>query len=166
MVNIGLLGPENVGKRTFLRLFANYLINDEIERGVNDSEFNLVKIDIDNDSPQITRIHKSYKKISPNRVIFQERESSRAHTIFTPSKYSRIETLKMSFLTICRISNLIIPIFSFDQDIEVQLEFFKETRYFPEGIYICFNKCNLFEEDNQERDDKVSYCSIKNRKFN
>lgn len=161
MVVIGLIGIGNVGKRTFLHLFVDYLINDEIEKGVNNSEFNIIKVDIDYNNTRIRGFQRSYRNVSPNRVILRERESNKAHTIFAPSKDSKRGAFKMNIITISRIANLVIPIFSLDQDIETQLEFFKEIKFLPENIFICLNKYDLLEGDTKEQDDKIEITKTK-----
>ena len=155
MVVIGLIGLENVGKKSFIQLFVNYLTNDEIGKGETNSEFNLVKVDINYDITQIKGIQKSYRKTTPNKVVFREKASRRTHTIFAPNKFSIIGKFKASVIPISRIANLMIPIFSFDQDIEIQLEFFKEIKFWSKNILICLNKYDLFEGDREKQYDDI-----------
>ncbi|TFG08994.1 MAG: hypothetical protein EU539_00960, partial [Promethearchaeota archaeon] len=90
MVNIGLLGDISVGKTSILRLFVRYLNKGEIEKVEGGKKCTVVKTDFSGEATipggekEDKLNQKETKTIHPNRVVFREDESNRAHTIFSP----------------------------------------------------------------------------------
>lgn len=88
---------------------------------------------------------KETKTIHPNRIVFREDADNRAHTIFAPGGDRKRSVVRMGIITISRISTVVIAVFSLDRDLETQLEFFNDVRFFPERVHVCLNKIDLLE---------------------
>ena len=90
MVNIGLLGDISVGKTSILRLFVKYLNKGDIEHVDGGKKCTIVKTDFSGEATlpggdkENKLNEKETKTIHPNRVVFREDESNKAHTIFAP----------------------------------------------------------------------------------
>jgi hypothetical protein len=161
LVNIGLLGDISVGKTSILRLFVRYLNKGEIENVKGGMKCTVVKTDFSGEATvprgdkEDARDEKETKTIHPNRVVFREDKSGKAHTIFGPGGDRRRAVVKMGIITISRIATQIIAVFSLDRDLDEQFEFFNDVRFFPDKIYVCINKLDLLEGDKEKEVDKI-----------
>jgi len=162
MVNIGLLGDISVGKTSILRLFVRYLNKGEIENVKGGMKCTVVKTDFSGEatvprgSKEDTLDEKETKTIHPNRVVFREDSSGKAHTIFAPGGDRARAVVKMGIITISRIATQIIAVFSLDRDIDRQFEFFNDVRFFPNKISVCVNKLDLLEGDREKEIEKIT----------
>ncbi|MFW9937498.1 MAG: hypothetical protein ACFFD5_07595 [Candidatus Thorarchaeota archaeon] len=162
MVNIGLLGDISVGKTSILRLFVRYLNRGEIENVKGGMKCTVVKTDFSGEATvprgnkQDTLDEKETKTIHPNRVVFREDSSGKAHTIFAPGGDRARAVVKMGIITISRIATQIIAVFSLDRDLDRQFEFFNDVRFFPDKIYVCINKLDLLEGDKEKEIEKIT----------
>ncbi len=153
MVNVGLLGDVSVGKTSILRLFVRYLNKGEIEKVKGGMKCTVVKTDFSGEATipggdkEDALNEKETKTIHPNRVVFREDSSKKAHTIFAPGGDSSRAVVKMGIITISRIATQIVAIFSMDRPIEEQFKFFNDVRFFPDKISVCINKVDLVEDD-------------------
>jgi len=162
MVNIGLLGDVSVGKTSILRLFVRYLKKGDIEKVEGGIKCSVVKADFSGEAtvPGGNKEHaldeKETKTIHPNRIVFREDASNKAHTIFAPGGDRRRAVVKMGIITISRIATQIIAVFSCDRDLVPQFEFFNDVRFFPDHIYVCLNKVDLVEGDKEKIIEEVT----------
>lgn len=153
MVNIGLLGDVSVGKTSILRLFVRYLKKGDIEKVKGGTKCSVVKADFSGEATvpggekEDTLDEKETKTIHPNRIVFREDATNKAHTIFAPGGDRARAVVKMGIITISRIATQIIAVFSLDRDLATQFEFFNDVRFFPDKIYVCINKVDLVEGD-------------------
>ncbi|MFX1498213.1 MAG: hypothetical protein ACFFBH_11845 [Promethearchaeota archaeon] len=161
MVNIGLLGDISVGKTSILRLFVRYLNRGDIENVEGGLKASVVKTDFSGEAtvPRGDKVdsldEKETKTIHPNRVVFREDASGKAHTIFAPGGDRSRAVVKMGIITISRIATQIIAVFSLDRDVDRQFEFFNDVRFFPEKIYVCINKVDLLKGDKEKEIEKL-----------
>lgn len=161
MVNIGLLGDISVGKTSLLRLFVRYLNKGEIENVEGGMKCTVVKTDFSGEATlpggdkEEKLNQKETKTIHPNRVVFREDDTNRAHTIFAPGGDSSRAVVKMGIITISRIATQIIVVFSCDRDLKTQFGFFNDIRFFPDQIYACINKIDLLEGNETQAKKKV-----------
>ena len=161
MVNIGLLGDISVGKTSILRLFVRYLNKGEIENVKGGMKCTVVKTDFSGEATipggnkEDSLNEKETKTIHPNRVVFREDDSGKAHTIFAPGGDRQRAVVKMGIITISRIATQIIAVFSLDRDLERQFEFFNDVRFFPDKIYVCINKIDLLEGNRDKKVDEL-----------
>jgi translation elongation factor EF-Tu-like GTPase len=161
MVNIGLLGDISVGKTSILRLFVKYLNKGDIEHVEGGKKCTVVKTDFSGEATlpggdkENKLNEKETKTIHPNRVVFREDDSNKAHTIFAPGGDRKRAVVKMGIITISRIATQIVAVFSCDRDLENQFEFFNDVRFFPNNIYVAINKIDLLEGDVQEKLEKM-----------
>ena len=88
---------------------------------------------------------KETKTIHPNRVVFRENELKRNHTLFAPGGDRGRAVVRMGVITISRIAKQIIAVFSCDRPVKDQFQFFRDVRFFPKQIYVCFNKIDLVD---------------------
>jgi hypothetical protein len=157
MVNIGLLGDISVGKTSILRLFVRYLNKGEIESVEGGKKCTVVKTDFSGEATipggekEDKLNQKETKTIHPNRVVFREDDTNKAHTIFGPGGDSGRAVVKMGIITISRIATQIIAVFSCDRELETQFEFFNDIRFFPDQIYACINKVDLIEGNKTQK---------------
>ncbi len=153
MVNIGLLGDISVGKTSLLRLFVRYLKKGDIEKVKGGKKCSVVKADFSGEATvpggekEDVLNEKETKTIHPNRIVFREDASNKAHTIFAPGGDRARAVVKMGIITISRIATQIVAIFSCDRDLDSQFEFFNDVRFFPDKIFVCINKVDLIEGD-------------------
>lgn len=153
MVNIGLLGDISVGKTSILRLFVRYLKKGDIEKVKGGKKCSVVKADFSGEATvpggdkEDALNEKETKTIHPNRIVFREDDSNKAHTIFAPGGDRKRAVVKMGIITISRIATQIVAIFSCDRDLDSQFEFFNDVRFFPDKIFVCINKVDLIEGD-------------------
>jgi len=161
MVNIGLLGDVSVGKTSILRLFVLYLKKGDIEKVEGGVKCSVVKADFSGEAtvPQGEKEdvlnQKETKTIHPNRVVFREDKTNKAHTIFAPGGDRQRAVVKMGIITISRIATQIIAVFSLDRDLDPQFEFFNDVRFFPEKIFVCINKVDLIEGDRETKIEEM-----------
>ena len=161
MVNIGLLGDISAGKTSILRLFVRYLKVGDIENVKGGQKCTVVKTDFSGEatvpsgSKEDKLNQKETKTIHPNRVVFREDKTGRAHTIFGPGGDRHRAVVKMGIITISRIATQIIAVFSLDRELERQFEFFNDVRFFPDKIYVCINKIDLIEGDRDKKIEEV-----------
>ena len=161
MVNIGLLGDISAGKTSILRLFVRYLKVGDIEKVEGGQKCTIVKTDFSGEatvpggSKEDSLDQKETKTIHPNRVVFREDKSGRAHTIFAPGGDRKRAVVKMGIITISRIATQIIAVFSLDRELERQFEFFNDVRFFPDKIFVCINKIDLIEGDKDKKLEEI-----------
>ena len=153
MVNLGIMGDVSTGKTSLLRLFVRYLNKGDIENVEGGMKCTIVKTDFSGEatvpggSKEDTLNEKETKTIHPNRVVFREDESQKAHTIFAPGGDSSRSVIRMGIITISRIASQIVAVFSCDRDVSDQFHFFNDVRFFPDNIFVCINKADLIKGD-------------------
>jgi len=161
MVNIGLLGDVSVGKTSILRLFVRYLKKGDIEKVEGGTKCSVVKADFSGEATvpggekEDALNEKETKTIHPNRIVFREDATNKAHTIFAPGGDRARAVVKMGIITISRIATQIIAVFSLDRDLKPQFEFFNDVRFFPDKIFVCINKIDLVEGDKEKKLEEV-----------
>ncbi|MFX1379237.1 MAG: hypothetical protein ACFFA4_09080 [Promethearchaeota archaeon] len=161
MVNIGLLGDVSVGKTSILRLFVRYLKKGDIEKVKGGIKCSVVKADFSGEATvpggekEDALNEKETKTIHPNRIVFREDDTNKAHTIFAPGGDRARAVVKMGIITISRIATQIIAVFALDRDLKPQFEFFNDVRFFPDKIYVCINKIDLVKGDKAKKLDEV-----------
>jgi hypothetical protein len=161
MVNIGLLGDVSVGKTSLLRLFVRYLNRGDIEKVQGGKKCTVVKTDFSGEATvpggkkDDALDEKETKTIHPNRVVFREDDTNKAHTIFAPGGDVLRAVVRMGVITISRISTQIIAVFSFDRDVEDQFKFFADVRFFPQNIFVCINKFDLVQGSIAQKEKKL-----------
>ncbi len=161
MVNIGLLGDVSVGKTSILRLFVRYLKKGDIEKVDGGVKCSVVKADFSGEATvpggdkEDVLNEKETKTIHPNRIVFREDKTNKAHTIFAPGGDRQRSVVRMGIITISRISTAVIGVFALDRDIDSQLEFFSDVRFFPEKIHVCLNKIDLIENFGEKELENV-----------
>ncbi len=161
MVNIGLLGDISAGKTSILRLFVRYLKVGDIEHVKGGLKCTVVKTDFSGEATvpggdKEDRLNqKETKTIHPNRVVFREDASGKAHTIFAPGGDRQRAVVKMGIITISRIATQIVAVFSLDRELERQFEFFNDVRFFPDKIYVCINKIDLVKGNRDKKIEEV-----------
>lgn len=152
MVNIGILGSVSAGKTTLLRLFVK-MCNKKDKIKELGSACTLLKIDFSGESTlDLDREleNKETKTIHPNRVYFKEDDTGINHTLFAPGGDKERAVVRMGIITISRIAKQIVTIFSLDKSLKEQFEFFDTIRHFPKDIYVCFNKFDLVDENQDD----------------
>jgi translation elongation factor EF-Tu-like GTPase len=168
VVNIGLLGDVSVGKTSILRLFVRYLKKGDIENVEGGVKCSVVKADFSGEATvprgdkEDARNEKETKTIHPNRIVFREDTTNKAHTIFAPGGDRKRAVVKMGIITISRIATQIVAVFSLDRELESQFDFFNDVRFFPDKIFVCINKVDLLEGN---RDKKVEEMKTKIQEF-
>jgi translation elongation factor EF-Tu-like GTPase len=161
MVNIGLLGDVSVGKTSILRLFVRYLKKGDIENVEGGTKCSVVKADFSGEATvpggekEDALNEKETKTIHPNRIVFREDKTNKAHTIFAPGGDRARAVVKMGIITISRIATQIIAVFSLDRDLDPQFEFFNDVRFFPDKINVCINKFDLIEGDREKKIEEM-----------
>ncbi|MFX1314760.1 MAG: hypothetical protein ACFE9T_02780 [Promethearchaeota archaeon] len=161
MVNIGLLGDVSVGKTSILRLFVRYLNKGDIEKVEGGVKCSVVKTDFSGEATvpggnkEDALDEKETKTIHPNRIVFREDATKKAHTIFAPGGDRKRAVVKMGIITISRIATQIIAVFSPDRDLEPQFEFFNDVRFFPDKIYVCINKIDLVKGNKEKKTEEM-----------
>ncbi|MBA7515483.1 hypothetical protein ES705_07525 [subsurface metagenome] len=160
-MNIGLLGDISVGKTSILRLFVRYLKVGDIEKVKGGQKCTVIKTDFSGEatvpggSKEDSLNQKETKTIHPNRIVFREDKSGKAHTIFAPGGDRKRSVIRMGIITISRIATQIIAIFSCDRDVKTQFEFFNDVRFFPDKINLCINKVDLLKGDKKNKLEKL-----------
>jgi hypothetical protein len=152
MTNLGLLGAVSVGKTTILRLFVKYMKTKKISEIKGGKQCTVVKTDFSGEAvldPE-TGV-KETKTIHPNRVVFREDELKRNHTLFAPGGDRGRAVVRMGVITISRIAKQIIAVFDLSRPVKDQFQFFRDVRFFPKQIYVCFNKYDLVPEKEREK---------------
>ena len=90
LVNIGVWGDVSTGKTSVLRMFVRYLNKGMIESVEAGKPVSVVKTDFSGEAtlPEGDKKNslneKETKTIHPNRVVFREDDTNKAHTIFAP----------------------------------------------------------------------------------
>ncbi len=158
MVNVGLLGDVSVGKTSILRLFVRYLNKGDIEKVEGGIDCKVVKTDFSGEAtiPTGGGEAKETKTIHPNRVVFREEKSQKAHTLFAPGGDRERAVVKMGIITISRIATQIIAVFSCDRELKPQFDFFNEVRFFPDKIYVCINKFDALEGTKPQKEKAIN----------
>ncbi|MFO7796218.1 MAG: hypothetical protein ACQERB_05555 [Promethearchaeati archaeon] len=170
MVNIGLLGDVSVGKTSILRMFVKYLNKGQIENVEGGKKCIVVKTDFSGEATlpggnkENKLNEKETKTIHPNRVVFREEDTNKAHTIFAPGGDTGRAVVKMGVITISRIATEIIAVFALDRDIEKQFNFFNDVRFFPDNIHVAINKLDLLKDD-PNRTEKLEELKDEIREF-
>ncbi len=171
MVNIGILGDISVGKTSLLRVFVRYLNKGDIENVEGGIKCTVVKTDFSGEatvpggSKEESLNEKETKTIHPNRVVFREDTSQRAHTLFSPGGDVRRAVVKMGVITISRIATQIVAVFSCDRPIEEQFAFFNDIRFFPDHIFGCINKIDLIKGNKTQREKKLGQMKTQIEEF-
>lgn len=156
-----MLGDVSVGKTSILRLFVRYLKKGDIEKVEGGVKCSVVKADFSGEATvpggekEDVLNEKETKTIHPNRIVFREDGSNRAHTIFAPGGDRARAVVKMGIITISRIATQIIAVFSLDRELESQFEFFNDVRFFPDTISVCINKVDLLEGDREKKIEEM-----------
>jgi hypothetical protein len=151
----------SVGKTSILRLFVRYLKKGDIEKVEGGVKCSVVKADFSGEATvpggdkEDALNQKETKTIHPNRIVFREDASNRAHTIFAPGGDRKRAVVKMGIITISRIATQIVAVFSLDRDLDSQFEFFNDVRFFPDQIYVCINKVDLLEGNWDKKIDEM-----------
>ncbi len=142
MTNIGFLGNVNVGKTSLLRLFVNECQNESLKKTckVIKSDFSGESTAYDQDIPVTT------KTIHPNRVYFSDNQSH-SHTLFAPGGDKERAVVRMGIITISRIVKQVVAVFSLNQNLNEQLDFFSSVRHIPREVYVCLNKFDLVDKN-------------------
>jgi len=140
---------------------VRYLKKGDIEKVEGGTKCSVVKADFSGEATvpggekEDALNQKETKTIHPNRIVFREDTSNRAHTIFAPGGDRARAVVKMGIITISRIATQIIAVFSCDRDLDPQFEFFNDVRFFPDKIYVCINKVDLLEGDSEKKVDEM-----------
>ena len=156
-----MLGDVSVGKTSILRLFVRYLKKGDIEKVEGGVKCSVVKADFSGEATvpggdkEDALNQKETKTIHPNRIVFREDASNRAHTIFAPGGDRKRSVVRMGIITISRISTEVIGVFALDRDLDLQLEFFNDVRFFPEKVHICLNKIDLLEKSGEKELESI-----------
>lgn len=152
MVNVGLMGDISAGKTSLLRMFMKYLNLGKL-KDIEDGEYTIIKTDFAGESkiPEGVKENKlnekATKTIQPNRVVFKDKTNGKAHTILAPGGDRKRSVVRMGIVTVSRIASQIVAVFTMDRSLDEQFEFFRDLRYFPEEIYVCINKIDLVDGD-------------------
>lgn len=146
-----------MGKTSILRLFVKYLNKGDIENVEGGVKCTVIKTDFSGEAtiPKGGGTEKETKTIHPNRVVFREEESQKAHTIFAPGGDVQRAVVKMGIITISRIATQIIAVFSCDRELQPQFDFFNDIRFFPDKIYACINKVDLIQGTDVQKEKKL-----------
>jgi len=150
---------------------VRYLNKGDIEKVKGGQKCTVVKTDFSGEATvpggekEDALNEKETKTIHPNRVVFREDESNKAHTIFAPGGDRSRNVVRMGIITISRIATQIVAMFSFDRDIETQFEFFNDVRFFPNQINVCLNKFDLLEGSKADKDKNIEEIKKKINEF-
>ncbi len=159
LVNVGLLGAVGVEKEDILRLFIHYVDAGLITQIDPDIHCTIIKAQIAGkiiiDSPK--RVQKSKKKrtakepaglvLHPaDRIVFREDNNGKNHTLFAPGGDREQAVVKMSVITVSRISRKIIAVFDVTRELDSQFKFFTDLRFFPKDIAVCLNKYDILAD--------------------
>ncbi|MBD3351233.1 MAG: hypothetical protein GF364_07080 [Candidatus Lokiarchaeota archaeon] len=161
MTNIGLLGDVSVGKTSILRMFL-YYVNTEKARFAeicNGRSIDIAIVDFSGESTidkERGVTEKETKTIHPNRVGFKDLQKNKNYQIFAPGGDRYEAVVRLGIITISRISQEIIVVFSLGRVLKRQFKFFDKIRHFPDEIYLCFNKVDLHEVENPQEMESAS----------
>lgn len=161
----------SVGKTSILRLFVKYLNKGEIENVKGGIKCTVVKTDFSGEATvpagkkDDSLNEKETKTIHPNRVVFREEASGKAHTIFAPGGDRERAVVKMGIITISRIATQIVAVFSCERDLQPQFDFFNDVRFFPDKIYVCLNKIDLLPGSKVQKEKKLAELKNKIKSF-
>ncbi|MFX0030670.1 MAG: hypothetical protein ACFE8B_15765 [Candidatus Hermodarchaeota archaeon] len=157
MVNVGLFGGISVGKKSILRIFADYLNNGKIDKLLENLKPRIIKSDFSGELNARTKnltdtLDKSKTEtLHPARVIFQEDRLGTAYSIFAVGGDKQQPIVRSSIKTFSSYVTEVIAIFSVDRDLESQFEFFNDVRFFPTKIHVCINKIDLLTDDRYKK---------------
>ncbi len=152
MTNIGFIGDVKVGKTDLLRMVVRYINNGEIETIKGGAKCVFVKTDFSGENPQIIG---DTQTVHPSRVFFKEEESKKAHSLYAPGGNRESIVVKMGILNITRIATQLIAVFSCDRELKHEFEFFNDLPYFPDNLYVCLTRSELFEGALSEKEIKI-----------
>ncbi|MBD3351254.1 MAG: hypothetical protein GF364_07185 [Candidatus Lokiarchaeota archaeon] len=138
MTNIGILGAVNTDKVIILRSFIS------IARR-NEDIIKIIKTDFGEKRP-----YKETMTIHPNRVVFRDIKKKQNHGLYAPLGDSSRAVTSMGNIALSRISREIIAVFAADRPLESQFYFFKDLRFFPKTIYVCFTGCDRIDAASRE----------------
>ncbi len=159
MAILGLMGAMNVGKTAVLKMFVEYVENNKISKIKGGIDCQIEKQDFKGESEIKVDEDDGYSKtITPNKVVFTETKSGASHTLFAPGGDRDRAVIRMGIITISRIARQIVGLFALDQPVKDQFKLYDLIRYMPKTIYICLNKYDLLEgneEENQKKLDKT-----------
>jgi hypothetical protein len=148
MVYIGVLGAQNVGKTAILKLFEKYIEEDRIKEVESGASCKILEKDFKGETNVIIEDGKPLTiTITPNRIAFIDSRTGINHSIFAPGGHIDRNVVKMGIITVSRIVKSVVVLFAFDRPIKEQFEFFKEIRFFPKTINVCFNKFDLVQNE-------------------
>ena len=154
MVVICLLGDHGVGKTSLLQSTIHYL-SDDMQQYWNkyvvhkeDFSGEAIRRGVNNEIISSTTLH-------PNRVIIGEYDSNRIHHIYSVGGHYSAIIVKMSIITISKLSDHIIFVVSPDVPLESQFEYFEHLPFTPKELYVCINKMDLFENNGNLNDSKT-----------
>ncbi|MGV9173650.1 MAG: GTPase domain-containing protein [Promethearchaeia archaeon] len=162
MTNVGLLGSISAGKTSLLRIFMKYLNLGKL-KDLGDGEYSIIKTEFGGESkiPEGDKENKlnekATKTIQPNRVVFRDKRNGKAHTLLAPGGDMNRSVVRMGIVTVARIASRIVAVFTMDRNLEEQFEFFRDLRYFPEKIFICINKIDLVDGDQEKIDQATEH---------
>lgn len=151
MTTIGILGDVSVGKTSILRNFIRYVQKDKISKIEGGKSCTILLADFSGEATiekELGITDKETKTIHPNRVNFKENKTGFNHTIFAPGGDRERAVVKMGIITISRIVKQVIAVFSFDQPLKDQFEFYDSVRHFPKDVFVCLNKYDLLKQEN------------------
>lgn len=148
MVYIGVLGAENVGKTAILKLFKKYVQENKIQEIDSGTTCKIIEEDFKGETNVVVdKGTAATITITPNRLVFSDSKTGSNHSIFAPGGHIDRNVVKMGIITVSRIVKSVIAVFALDRPIKNQFEFFKEIRFFPKAINVCFNKIDLMKDD-------------------
>ncbi len=143
MAVICLLGEQGVGKTSLLQSTIQYLSDDKPDYRTN---YYVHKEDFSGEANTLGENKEviSSTTIHPNRVIIKDYNSNKMHQIFSVGGRYKTTVVKMSIITISKLSDHIIFVFSPGINLETQFEYFDNVKLLPKELYVCINKMDLF----------------------
>lgn len=151
MVYIGVLGAENVGKTSILWLFKKYIDEGLIKRVDKNIVVKRLEEDFRGESKVTEGGVNLTITITPNRLVFNESKTGSNHTLFAPGGHKNRNVVKMGIITVSKLVRSVVAIFALDRPLKEQFEFYKDIRFFPKLINVCFNKVDLIANDSMEQ---------------
>ncbi len=155
MAILGLMGAMNVGKTSVLKIFVDYVEKNKIEDIEGGVKCNIQKKDFKGESDlKLPEDEEQYTKtITPNKVVFTNEETGESHTLFAPGGDKDRAVIRMGIITISRIARQVVGLFSLSQGLKTQFKLYDLIRYMPKEIYVCLNKYDLFEDDEERLEE-------------
>ena len=130
MVNIAILG-ESLEGIAFIKFVTRYICQYDV--GFNFFKYQVTYKQV---STEERSLENERKTINPTRLIFREKSSNKAHTIFAPGGDRSRAVVKKSIIALARISKFVIVFFSLNKPLKEQFEFFEDVRFFPNEVYV------------------------------